>query len=201
MAIAQPQPGNWMMCFGTIKMDSHWSIHLEAQHRNYTIQPQLEQLLLRSGVNYKFDNGRMLTGGYAKINNHDYQSPRFAPEIEEHRVWQQLSAFNFFGKLKMEHRFRYEQRWIESTYRTRFRYRGMLFYPLNTVSIEVGTYYIGIYDELFLQPGLNNFDRNRLYGGLGYKVSPNVQMQVGYLLQTVGSTSREYLQFGLILDH
>ena len=138
-AAAQSDLGNWMMYFGTNKIDNHWSIHTEAQHRNYTVQPQLEQLLLRTGVNYKFDNGLMLTGGYANITNHEFQSSRIGPEVEEHRIWQQLITASYFGKTKLEHRFRYEQRWIESDFKTRYRYRGMLFYPLNAQSIEVGT--------------------------------------------------------------
>jgi hypothetical protein len=199
-AFAQSNLGNWMMYFGTNKIDNHWSIHTEAQHRNYTVQPQLEQLLLRTGVNYKFDNGLMLTGGYANITNYEFESSRIGPEVEEHRIWQQLITASYFGKAKLEHRFRYEQRWIESDFKTRYRYRGMLFYPLNTEAIEVGTYYLGIYDEIFLQPGEATFDRNRLYGGVGYKYASNVQFQLGYLLQTVGSTTKQYLQFGLIFD-
>ena len=199
-ALTQSDLGNWMMYFGTNKINKHWSIHTEAQHRNYSVQPQLEQLLLRTGVNYKFDNGLLLTGGYANITNHEFQSSRIGPEVEEHRIWQQLITSTYFGKAKLEHRLRYEQRWIESDFKTRYRYRGMLFYPLNSGSIDVGTYYLGIYDELFLQPGDNTFDRNRLYGGVGYKYASNIQFQLGYLLQTVGSTTKQYLQFGLIFD-
>ena len=198
--LAQSDLGNWMMYFGTNNIDNHWSIHTEAQHRNYTVQPQLEQLLLRTGVNYKFNNGLMLTGGYANITNHEFQSSRIGPEVEEHRIWQQLITASYIGKAKLEHRFRYEQRWVESDFKTRYRYRGMLFYPLNSESIEVGTYYLGIYDEIFLQPGEATFDRNRLYGGVGYKYAPNIQLQLGYLLQTVGNKTGNYLQFGLIFD-
>ncbi len=97
-AAAQSDLGNWMMYFGTNKIDNHWSIHTEAQHRNYTVQPQLEQLLLRTGVNYKFDNGLMLTGGYANITNYEFQSSRIGPEVEEHRIWQQLITASYFGK-------------------------------------------------------------------------------------------------------
>ena len=199
-AFAQSDLGNWMMYFGTNKINNHWSIHSEVQHRNYTVRPQLEQLLLRTGINYKFDNGLLLTGGYANITNYEYQSAQLGPEVLEHRLWQQLITYNYFGKAKVEHRFRYEQRSIESEFKTRYRYRGMLFYPLNSKSFDVGTYYLGIYDEIFLQPGENNFDRNRLYGGVGYKYAPNIQLQLGYLFQTVGSTTKQYLHFGLIFD-
>ena len=95
----------------------------------------------------------MLTGGYANITNYEFQSSRLGPEVVDHRIWQHLITASYFGKAKLEHRFRYEQRWIESDFKTRYRYRGMLFYPINSESIEVGTYYLGIYDEIFLQPG------------------------------------------------
>ena len=198
---AQSGPGNWFMYFGTNTINDTWSIHTEAQHRNYGLLPnELEQLLLRTGLNYKVRDGLVVTGGYANITNHVYNSARIGPEVEEHRIWQQLIALNYFGKTKIEHRFRYEQRWIEDEFKTRYRYRGMLFHPLNSERIETGTLYLGIYNELFLQPAGTAFDRNRFYTGMGYKYAQNIQFQLGYLLQTVGDKTGQYLQFGLIFD-
>lgn len=189
------------MYFGTNTINDTWSIHTEAQHRNYGLLPnELEQLLLRTGINYKVRDGLVVTGGYANITNHTYNSSRIGPEVMEHRIWQQLIAINYFGKTKFEHRFRYEQRWIEDDFKTRYRYRGMLFHPLNSERIKAGTLYLGIYNELFLQPSGTTFDRNRFYTGLGYKYAPNIQFQLGYLLQTVGDNTGQYLQFGLIFD-
>ena len=201
LSYAQTGPGNWFMYFGTNTINDTWSIHTEAQHRNYGLFPdELEQLLLRTGLNYKIRDGLIVTGGYANITNHVYNSARVGPEVEEHRIWQQLIAVNYFGRTKLEHRFRYEQRWIEDQFKTRYRYRGMLFHPLNSKRIETGTLYLGIYNELFLQPSESTFDRNRFYTGLGYKYAPNIQFQLGYLLQTVGAKTGQYVQFGLIFD-
>lgn len=201
LSYAQTGPGNWLMYFGTNTINDTWSIHTEAQHRNYGLLPdELEQLLLRTGLNYKIRDGLIVTGGYANITNHVYNSARVGPEVEEHRIWQQLIAVNYFGRTKLEHRFRYEQRWIEDQFKTRYRYRGMLFHPLNSERIETGTLYLGIYNELFLQPSETTFDRNRFYTGLGYKYAPNIQFQLGYLLQTVGAKTGQYVQFGLIFD-
>ena len=189
------------MYFGTNTINDTWSIHTEAQHRNYGLFPdELEQLLLRTGLNYKIRDGLIVTGGYANITNHVYNSARVGPEVEEHRIWQQLIAVNYFGRTKLEHRFRYEQRWIEDQFKTRYRYRGMLFHPLNSERIKAGTLYLGIYNELFLQPSGTAFDRNRFYTGMGYKYAPNIQFQLGYLLQTVRDRTGQYLQFGLIFD-
>ena len=74
------------MYFGTNTINDTWSIHTEAQHRNYGLLPnELEQLLLRTGLNYKVRDGLVVTGGYANITNHVYNSARIGPEVEEHR--------------------------------------------------------------------------------------------------------------------
>jgi hypothetical protein len=90
------------MYFGTNTINDTWSIHTEAQHRNYGLLPnELEQLLLRTGLNYKIRDGLVVTGGYANITNHVYNSARIGPEVMEHRIWQQLIALNYFGKTKL----------------------------------------------------------------------------------------------------
>jgi hypothetical protein len=35
---------------------------------------------------------------------------------------------------------------------------------------------------------------------MGYKYAQNIQLQLGYLLQTVGDKTGQYLQFGMIFD-
>ena len=68
------------------------------------------------------------------------------------------------------------------------------------LSDEIDRQEARMYNELFLQPSGTTFDRNRFYTGLGYKYAPNIQFQLGYLLQTVGDNTGQYLQFGLIFD-
>ena len=82
----------------------------------------------------------------------------------------------------------------------RFRYRLMLFFPLNRPKIETGTMYLGVYDEIFINDKRNFFDRNRLYGGLGYQYADNLHFQVGVLRQEVQTISKTFLQFGLIFN-
>ena len=76
----------------------------------------------------------------------------------------------------------------------------MLFYPLNRKLLETGTIYLGVYDELFINGGKTFFDRNRLYGGIGYKYSQNIEFQIGLLRQEVQTSVKTFLQFGMILN-
>ena len=198
---AQNDTGNWLMYFGTNKISENFSIHSEAQYRNHTISPtNIEQLLLRTGLNYHFKPNTLATFGYAHIGNYVYESEQKSPEVEEHRIWQQFLTTNTIGRVKFEHRYRVEERFIEDEFKMRFRYRLMVFFPLNKQKIETGTLYLGIYDELFINDKRSFFDRNRLYGGLGYQYSSNIHFQVGLLRQEVQTTAKTFLQFGLIYN-
>jgi hypothetical protein len=201
LGFSQQETGNWLMYFGTNKISEKFSIHSEAQYRNHTISPtNIEQLLLRTGLNYHFKPNASATFGYAHIGNHVYESDRKSPETEEHRIWQQFLSTNNLGRVKFEHRYRLEQRFIEADFKIRFRYRLMLFVPLNRPKIETGTMCLGIYDEIFLNDKTAFFDRNRLYGGLGYQYTNNIHFQLGVLRQEVQTTSKTFLQFGLIFN-
>ena len=201
IGFSQQDNGNWLMYFGTNKISEKFSIHSELQYRNHTISPtNIEQLLLRTGLNYHFKPNASATFGYAHIGNHVYESVRKSPETEEHRIWQQLLTTNNIGRVKFEHRYRLEERFAETDFKIRFRYRLMLFVPLNRPKIETGTMYLGVYDEIFINDKATFFDRNRLYGGLGYQHADNIHFQVGVLRQETQTASKTFLQFGLIFN-
>ncbi|GGX24402.1 DUF2490 domain-containing protein [Aquimarina muelleri] len=201
LAFGQDETGNWLMYFGTNKINEKFSIHTEIQYRNHTIAPiNIDQLLLRTGLNYHFDKNAFATVGYAYISNHLYDSDRKSPEVEEHRIWQQFITTNNLWRLKFEHRYRIEERFIENEFNTRFRYRLMVFLPINKPKIEEGTLFLGVYDEIFINGKEELFDRNRLYGGLGYQFSENLNLQAGILYQRLRNTGKTFLQFGVVFN-
>lgn len=197
----QEETGNWLMYFGTNRISNNFSVHTEVQYRNHTLAPvNIEQLLLRTGLNYHFSEKAFVTGGYAYIANHVFESEQSPPESEEHRIWQQFILNNTIGRVKFEHRYRLEQRWTKNDYRNRFRYRLMLFVPLNKPKIEEGTLFVGVYDEVFLNGKKDFFDRNRLYGALGYQLSKTTSLQIGMMHQQLSDFGKWYLQFALVLN-
>ncbi len=62
-----------------------------------------------------------------------------------------------------------------------------------------------MYNELFINGERNigdgrrvsTFDRNRLYGALGYALKKNFKIQVGLMRQTTNSVDKTQLQFGV----
>jgi len=197
--------GNWLMYFGTNRISDDFSIHSEVQYRNHTLAPvNIEQLLLRTGLNYHLSKNAIITGGYGYIASHVYESEQKAPESKEHRLFQQLILLNKVGRLKFEHRYRLEQRWVRANeatdYRNRIRYRLMVFLPINKPVIEPGTLFLGVYDEVFMNTENVFFDRNRLYAALGYQFNKQLQAQLGYLYQRVNDFGKSYLQVAVVFN-
>ncbi len=193
--------GNWLMYFGANRISDKFSIHTELQFRNHAVIPNnTEQWLARTGLNYHFSSKAFATVGYAFVPSYEFDSEQKAPESIEHRIWQQLILNNNLGRVKFEHRYRIEQRWVDGNYKNRLRYRLMLFVPLNKPVIEKGTIFLGLYDEIFVNTKEVFFDRNRLYGALGYQISKSLSVQVGMLYQQLSSFGKWYLQSAIIYN-
>ncbi len=181
--------GNWLVYIGSKQLNSKWNLHHEIQYRNYNAIGDLEQLLLRTGLGYKIGSKSNLLLGYGYINSENFTgNANDQVTVEEHRIFQQFITKHAVGSVALQHRFRLEERFVESDFRTRFRYFLGLNIPFNK-----SKYYASFYNEIFLNGESNTFDRNRIYGGLGYKIIKGVKMEVGYMSQVFKSSSRDQI--------
>lgn len=189
-AISQEsEPGNWLIYIGSKQLNSKWNLHHEVQYRNYNAVGDLEQLLLRTGLGYKIGEKSNLLLGYGYINSENYTG--IGDEkitVEEHRIFQQFINKGSIGSVGIQHRYRFEQRFVEDDFKTRFRY----FLGLN-IPFKESKYYVSAYNEIFLNGASNVFDRNRIYGGLGYKVKKGVKIELGYMSQVFETSSRDQI--------
>jgi hypothetical protein len=197
--------GNWLMGFNQTRLHEKWSIHTEAQYRSFEIAPNTEQLLLRGGINYHLNNSAFTSIGYAYVTNYAFDKEQLAGvQVSENRIWQQLLMRNNLGRFNFEHRYRLEQRWIQSgndkRYIDRIRYLLRVTVPLNKNEIKKNTLFLSFYDELFINLTSSPYDRNRLYGAIGYQFMPNANIQVGYLAQTINITTKQYLQTAIFYN-
>jgi hypothetical protein len=208
---AQTDPdemGAWYMyIFNTqFKKDSLWGIQGDIQHRNFNVIGDLQQLLIRGGITYiPKESPLKLTFGYAYISN---GTPGDGKDSSiEHRFYQEASFPIKLGKgIYSNHRFRYEMREMKNQdFRTRYRYNLFINIPLNKQVIEPKTLYLSLYNEIFIngQRKIGNgksvtfFDRNRLYGALGYVFRKGLKMQCGMMRQTNNSFGKNQLQLSL----
>lgn len=202
--------GGWLMYFNQTRLHDKWSIHSEAQYRSFEINPNTEQLLLRGGINYHINNAAITSIGYAYVGNYAFDKEQLSGvQISENRIWQQFFMRNNIGRCLFEHRYRLEQRWMQSKYNNRYlnriRYLLRVTVPLNKKEIEKNTLFLSFYDEIFIHFSSTPFsstpfDRNRLYGAIGYQFLPNANIQVGYLAQTVNTITKQYVQAAIFYN-
>ena len=188
--------GNWLIYFGNKKIDSKWNWHHEIQYRNYDAIGDLEQLLIRTGMGYNLtENNNNILLGYGYILSENYIDDTDEKEqVHEHRIYQQFITRQRFGRVNFQHRYRFEQRFVESDFRLRFRYFLAFNVPLNNTEMTDKTWYGSAYNEIFLNTEKGRvFDRNRLYGGIGYKLNNTFRFELGYMNQFLPGFSRDQI--------
>lgn len=200
--ITNSEFGNWIMVFNQTRIHEKWSLHSEAQFRSYSLDPNTEQIILRGGVNFHLNKSIVFTGGYGWITNYADDGEIIKDQhTEEHRAWQQASLKSNYGHLQIEHRYRLEQRWLNNNktinYKDRIRYLLRVTIPLNKNDLVKNTLFASFYNELFIHFHNEPFDRNRLYGTLGFQFTDKSNIQLGYLAQTSKNSTKHYLQIAL----
>ena len=181
--------GNWLIYIGSKQLNSKWNLHHEIQYRNYNTLGDLEQLLIRTGLGYDIGSKSNILLGYGYINSENFTgNANDQTTVEEHRIFQQFITKQTIGSVSLQHRYRFEQRFVESDFKTRFRYFLGINLPLKNPK-----YYLSAYNEIFLNGKSNVFDRNRVYGGLGCKISKGVKLELGYMSQVYETSSRDQI--------
>lgn len=193
---AQPgDPGNWFIYFGDKKINQKWNWHHEVQYRNFNFIGDTEQLLLRTGIGYNLtESNNNILLGYGFIYSEPYignTDQKF--NFNEHRIYQQFITRQNFGRVAVQHRYRFEQRFFEDDFKLRLRYFLALNIALNKVNMMDKAFYFSAYNELFMNTTDVLFDRNRLYGGLGYRFSPKLRTELGIMNQSANNISRNQL--------
>ncbi|HFK5571418.1 TPA: DUF2490 domain-containing protein [Elizabethkingia meningoseptica] len=201
LAAQKSDVGNWFMLFGSEKVNSKFNIHYEVQYRNYDFIGDLNQLLLRTGIGYNLsENNNNVLLGYAYVHSHNYDADQNIKQLDEHRIFQQFITKQKFGRVMLNHRYRIEERFLQPKTEVRFRYQLGVIVPFNNSSLTADTWYASIYDEIFINAKKEAFDRNRLYGAIGYVVNDKIRLEAGVMNQALTNTHRYQFQIGFYLN-
>lgn len=163
-----------------------------------------EQFLVRPSVHYKPNATFDFSLGYSFIRNYNYAEFSVPIDANEHNIWEQIALSHKEGKYGFNHRFRFEQRFIDNivalsdggfaiegtNFANRFRYRFAVTRPLFKISSDK-TLNIKFFDEIFLSldDGLEPVDLNQnwVYLGVTFPISKSVNLGLGY--HHIGLTS------------
>ncbi|WFB69062.1 DUF2490 domain-containing protein [Chryseobacterium sp. WX] len=188
--------GAWYMYFGNNKISKKLNWHNEIQYRNFDAVGDLEQLLIRTGIGYDLtENNNNVLLGYGFILSQPYVNGEKKENIE-HRIFQQYITKQKFGRFYIQHRYRLEERFLEDDFRMRFRYMLGVNIPITQKEMLPKTLYASVYNEIFLHFDSPVFDRNRVYGALGYVINKNMRIEAGYMNQIQENRNRGQIQIG-----
>ena len=192
--------GTWFVYFGNQKINDKWNIQSDFQYRDYRFLGQRNQFLARAGLGYnlKPQNHNLLLGyAYIATDAYDEFDNNTSTKIE-HRIYQQYLYKNKVGANSLIHRFRLEERFFPNEFGLRARYFISLQKPLGSKTIAKGNTYLSAYNELFVDIKDPKFDRNRLYGGLGYGITESLRIESGYMIQAQKNITRGQLQLIIV---
>ena len=190
--------GNWLIYFGNQKINSKWNLHNEIQYRNYNFIGDINQLLIRTGIGYDLsENNNNILLGYGFIQSHVYDADGIKSHNDEHRIFQQFITKQNIHNFYVQHRYRIEERFLNDDFKMRFRYFLSVNKPLNKKALVKSAVYLSAYNEIFLNAEKPVFDRNRLYGGMGYCINDFLRIETGFMSQML--EDKEQSQFQIIL--
>lgn len=181
---AQPSRlGGWTTVTMTYKASDKFSYYIEMQERSQGVVKDFYYHEFKGGFSYtkpgKF-TALLGMGDYRTYSNTGTFKGRL---IREFRIWEQLALVTNIEPLRIDHRYRIEQRWQNGVYKNRFRYRFNPVLPLNNKKIIPKTVYLTMFDEVFFTSKPPYFERNRFFAGAGYQFSKMFALQGGLIRQ------------------
>lgn len=190
--------GNWFIYVGNQSINKKWNWHNEVQYRNYNFIGDINQLLIRTGIGYNLsENNDNILLGYGYIQSHTYDAADIKRRNDEHRIFQQFITKQNIHNFYVQHRYRIEERFITDDFKMRFRYFLSVNKPLNKKAMEKNAVYLSAYNEIFLNTDKPVFDRNRLYGGVGYCLNNFIRIETGFMSQML--EDKKQTQFQIFL--
>ncbi|MEP2026972.1 MAG: DUF2490 domain-containing protein [Reichenbachiella sp.] len=196
--------GGWFLMLNHYSINEKWRVGNELHIRRNDWVKEQEQFLIRPYVDYKINKNVILTAGYTYLNTKQIAQTPLPIAIPENNVWEQLTLNQTYGKVKISHRYRMEQRFVgipeqneEGDYEIDgVRQTNRLRYRLTVKRNISDVWFVHLFDEIWIhQDGLkpSSFDRNWLYAGLGINVMKDANIQLGYMHQWVRASEDAYI--------
>ena len=197
--------GSWNIINVKYKFSNRLSFFGEAQLRSLRFYDHFHYYEYKGGASYKCLDQVNIALGIGSYQTYreggDFVLPKNNNEL---RIWPQLILSQTVRSIKIEQRYRLEMRYTSSGYRNRYRYRLGISYPFGKERNGYKPYILQLSNELFFTNKEPYFERNRLMAGIGYKLSPQLMVQLGYIHQfdfkINDEIGRDFLVFGIYFD-
>ena len=208
----QTRHSGWGMSMNTFNINEKFTFFFDAQLRSNDNWINPETFIFRPAIGYALNKNTILSFGVAAITNLrelPYTGPAdeqimVRDGVSDNRIWQQLVVNKRYGNSTLQHRLRLEERGLgrletdgkqifvrDRKFNARFRYFNRWINPFTpTTNFQKGSY-LALQNEFFFNTVgaryANNklFDQSRTYGGFGYRLSKEFDVELGYMLQFI----------------
>jgi len=208
----QTRLSGWGMSMNTFNINEKFTFFFDAQLRSNDNWINPEAFIFRPAIGYALNKNTILSLGVAAITNWrelPYTGPAdeqimVRDGVSDNRIWQQLVVNKRYGNSTLQHRLRLEERGLgrletdgkqifvrDRKFNARFRYFNRWIKPFTpTTNFQKGSY-LALQNEFFFNTVgaryANNklFDQSRTYGGFGYRLSKEFDVELGYMLQFI----------------
>jgi Protein of unknown function (DUF2490) len=210
----------WLSLNSNIKLNKKYGVTVDGQFR--FAEHDNMQHMFRAGFEYYVTKKLSVVPiGYSYIQNYLYGKQPASYINNERRIWQQIAYKHAVSRVAISHRLRFEERFIGvhtkdandqvvsngfTNQQFRVRYRAMANIPLNHAKMEPKTYYISVWDEIFVSHGksitYNEPDQNRIFVGPGYQITKKLAVQGGpfYQLLIKSNGTKQENNVGFLLQ-
>ncbi|MET4080666.1 hypothetical protein ABIB40_000610 [Pedobacter sp. UYP30] len=190
-AQTKSENSGWFSLSNSIKLNDKITAFADAQLRTENNWTFLKQVEVTTGLNYRFLPNQEI--GFGGVLTNTRKSQIVHLKENDRRLFEQYTLKHSLWTAAVTHRFRLEQRFIETItdhnfFAQRLRYRFKAQQPLSNQQVKFSSgFYALVQDEVLLniqnKEKLNNhfLDQNRLLLALGYRVSKNLDVDLGYL--------------------
>lgn len=188
----QNDVGNWSTLNVPVIFSEKASLITDLNVRNYFLFNDLEQLLARTTfVFHVLPEEISIGAGATFVHNEAYTNESESKRIfEERRLHQQIIFRHQTGRLTLQHRYRFEQRFFSQRTRLRMRYQLAMQYLLNGDELKKGVWYGIFNNELMLHTTTPLYDRHRISLGGGYVISPSLRIDLTMMWQILENSRR-----------
>lgn len=185
-AETNPDAGDWNVFLLKAKIKNNFSFLGEVHLRSEKIISPFNYCEYKGSVFYSLSKHISFSagaGGLKKGTEDVIFSNNNAQK--EFRTWVDfLLVKHSLGTLNLEHRARWEQRFIPSDYQNRYRYRLLVNLPVNHREMTDNTLFLSAYNEIFIIENDPTWEKNKFCGAAGYKVNDHLSFQAGNIIMT-----------------
>jgi len=175
--------GSWYVYNGFFNFSPKFELFAETQIRAWEPISNIQNFFIRPFFNYNLNKSLQIgisqeyhvSWSYAEMSENKIKT-------EEYRTTLQGMLYQKIDRVSIQHRFRYEFRFLDESGKQRTRYRLQLGIPITDTIITKGVWFATLGNEFMIntKPKLD-MSQNRAYVMLGYQFSKSTNFQFGYM--------------------